>query len=364
MPNSAAGAYKGGIQVEIKRVLIITSLFLFLTSVSPTIAKSAEQSSGPVPQTPYEIQIYTFVAGSWAYVMGVALAEFINKDSKWLRATAIESKSPTVNLKLLKEKAEMRRNTLIHAPNGEVWGAERGQPPFEKSPYDGYRAAALIGTSFIGFLTLDPKIKTAKDLSGKRVSVGFRPGFGAVEFAQAILEQAGARNIKYSYLGFADGPRALRDGLVDAALSCAFPVNPQRTKYFPVPALLELIQVSNAHFVSIDQQAHVAAVKQCNDIPSSLFTIPAGALDAKQVNAWTSWGYYAQWGADKEMPDHVVNEICRVYWQNAHKFLEYNPLGNFITTETMAKVGTPAAKIHPGALKFYSDKNIKTGWLE
>lgn len=346
------------------RNLFLTSVFLCIMVIAlPLRTAFAESASGSPPHKPYNIQIYTFYTGSWAYVMGVALAEFINKDSHWLRATAVASKGPGVNLKLLREKPEMRSHTVIHVANSEVWVAETGHPPFEGAPYKGFRATSLIGTSFIGLLTLDPNIKTIKDLSGKRVSLGFKPGYGAVDFPKSILEHGGAKNVKYSYLGFTDGPRALRDRLVDAALSCAFPVNPQRSKYFPVPALLELIQVADVHFISIDPDSFMAAKKSLGNLPASLFTIPAGALNSKQKNPWTSWGYYIQWGVDAQMPDYVVDEICRVYWQNAHKFQGYNPLGNFINTETMAKIGMPDAKIHPGALKFYREKGIKTGWL-
>ena len=37
---------------------------------------------------PYRIEIYTFKVGTFTYAAGVALAELINKNSTWLKASA------------------------------------------------------------------------------------------------------------------------------------------------------------------------------------------------------------------------------------------------------------------------------------
>jgi TRAP transporter TAXI family solute receptor len=334
-------------------MLSFVALFLIVPCAKPVPASE--------PRKPYAIQIYTYYVGTWAYIQGVALAEFINKDSNWLRATAVEAKSTETNVRLLIERPEMRKNTLVHTINGAIWQARHGIGVF-KSPYDKIRTVGLIGTSFMGILARDPNINTLKDLSAKRVSVGLKPSIGGVDFPIAVLKHAGVKNVTYSYLGYTDGPRALKDGLVDACISSAFPGKEDRTKYIAVPSLIELLQVvPDVKFISIDQASFEAAKKEIG-IPVYLFTIPPRALTPKQTNPWASYGYYVTWTADAEMPNDVVTEICRVYLKNVDRFREYAPPGEFITKETIGKLG-PEENMHPAALKFYRENNIKTGFL-
>lgn len=336
------------------RVMLLSIAFFFMVPFSKPL--SAAES-----HKPYEIQIYTYYVGTWAYIQGVALANFINKDSTWLRATAVEAKSTETNLRLLIERPEMKKNTLVHTINGAMWQAKNAIGAFKK-PYDKSRTVALIGTSFMGFLGRDPKIKTIKDLSGKKVSVGTKPSLGGVDYPIAMLKHAGDRNVTYSYLGYKDGPRALKDGLIDACISAAFPAKEDRSKYVAVPALIELIQVlPDVKFISIDQASYEAAKREIG-IPVYFFTIPSGALSPKQTNPWSGYGYYVTWTADASMPDDVVQEICRVYLKNLDRFQEYAPQGKFLTKETIGKLG-PEEDMHPAALKFYRDNNIKTGFL-
>ena len=318
----------------------------------------------PTAQKPYDIKIYTFTTGSWAYVMGVALAEMINKDSKWLRATAVEGSVPGVNLKMLAARPELRKNTLVHGNVTALFDAKNSQDVFKgMAPVRSLRSVALIGAAAWFFATCDPKVKSLKDLSGKRVAAGPRD-VTTLELPKTLLELAGAQNVRISNTQaiLKDGPDWLRDGVVDAAVATGFPIDEKGSKCVPTPGLFELKEVKDTYFISFEQTLFDSAMKKFPGYPLRFATLKPGAISAKQTNAVNTWVAYPVWMCDMEMPEEVVYEIIRVYAQNVNRFKEYNPLGQLITPTTMGLLGAEE-DYHPAVLKFFKEKGIKTGWF-
>ena len=307
---------------------------------------------------PYNIEIYTFKVGTFTYAMGVALADFINKESTWLRATAIEATGASVTARIVTTEKETRKKIMGFMTR---WEAETGYPPF-KEPYHGIRDMAVIGFVTNGFVTLDPKIKTVKDFSGKRVALGTSPSAARVDAPKLAVLKAGAKNVKFSEHGFEDGVRAIGDGLVDGLLSATFMRDAQDLKFGPNPALGQLMATKNVYYVSFDKDAHDAARKEiAKDTRPEwyAYTIPPGGLP-KQTEPWVAQGGPINWSCDKEMPDEVVYEIIRIMASNTGGFEKYHPLGKTITPENMAKLGDESV-VHSGALKYYKEKGIKIG---
>lgn len=143
---------------------------------------------------PYNIEIYTFKVGTFTYAMGVALADFINNQSAWLRARAIEATGASVTARIVATEKENRKRIMGFMSR---WESETGYPPF-KEPYDGIRNMAVIGFVTNGFVTLDPNIKTVKDFSGKRVALGTSPSAARVDAPKLAVLKAGATNVRFS----------------------------------------------------------------------------------------------------------------------------------------------------------------------
>ncbi|PKN29584.1 MAG: hypothetical protein CVU64_07435 [Deltaproteobacteria bacterium HGW-Deltaproteobacteria-21] len=307
---------------------------------------------------PYQIEIYTFKVGTLTYAMGVALAEMINKQSSWLRATAIEASSGAVTPKILAMEPAARKKIIGFM---DRWEPETGYPPF-KEPYLGIRGMAVIGFVTNGFVTLNPNIKTVKDFSGKKVGLGTSPSMARVDLPKAAVLRAGAKDVKFMELGFEDGVRALGDGLVDSLLSATFMSDAKNLKFAPNPALGELMATKNVSFVSFDRKAFDEAQKEIAKgtvMDYYSYEIPAGALP-KQAGPWIVQGGPITWNCDREMPDDVVYEVLRIMGSNTAGFEKYHPLGKTITPENMAKLGNESV-LHPGALKYYREKGIKIG---
>ena len=94
-------------------------------------------TSGPVmAQEKFELDISTLPAGFASYIMGVAMAEQINKNSTWLHATAMEGRGPAEHMKTLVKKAEKRKNYLFFNTPWDVWEANHGWGAYKNFPFD------------------------------------------------------------------------------------------------------------------------------------------------------------------------------------------------------------------------------------
>ena len=93
-------------------------------------------------------------------------------------------------------------------------------------------------------LTLDPNIKSVRDLKGKRVSVD-APGSGCETLSLLIIEAAGMTydDMKVSYYSQPEAAQALKDRNVDAVFW---------NFSFPGSAVQEVTAVRDVYFVSID----------------------------------------------------------------------------------------------------------------
>lgn len=313
---------------------------------------------GAEVKKPYSIDIYTFKVGTLTYAMGVALAEFINRQSTWLRANAIEANSAVVTARIVASEPAARKKIMGFMNR---WEPETAYPPF-KEPYLGIREMAVIGFATNGFVSLNPSIKTVKDFSGKKVALGLSPSAARVDMPKAAVLKAGAKDVRFQEMGFEDGIRAIGDGLIDGILAATFMSDPKDLKFGPNPALGELIATKSVQFVSFDKKAYDEAQKELargTVMEYYSYTVPAGAVP-KQTHPWVVQGGPITWNCDKEMPDEVVYEIIRIMAANTAGFEKYHPLGKTITPENMAKLSNESV-VHPGALKYYKEKGIPLG---
>ncbi len=335
-------------------LIIISNLCLVLALAALPFFSACGETT---PET-YEIEIYGGKAGTSPYVAAIALAEMINENSTWLRATAIEAPNLTASFNLLMNEPERRPDTLIISVLQFHILASEGKAPFTEQ-YDGLRFISTTGYTAMGFITLDPDIKTVDDFIGKKVSIGDMSSVTRVAVFNAIFESAGVLDeVELEYLGSGEGVNTLRDGLIDATQVVVFLAGPGQ--YAINPYMSEIMATKKVYFASIDSED----ITYMNEMLGPLqveHTVPAGSLGETQTEPWGTLGAPYGWAADKEMPDDVVYEICRIIYENADQFADYSPSLAVITQETMAYWGVPEADMHPGALQFFEDNGIELG---
>lgn len=323
-----------------------------ITLASPPRAEAEE---------PYQISISTIPAGFASYIMGVALAEQINKNSSWLKATAMEGRGPAEHMKLLVKKPEKRTNYLFFNTTWDIWEAKKQIGTYKGFPfdYDEFKFVCLLGISGNGLCTLDADIKTVHDLVGKRVIFDSGPGKGREVTYKGILEAAGVpiKELKYQYSTGKAAADSLRDGLIDVVYSGHVLKTPPNV-YANSPFQAELVATKPTYFVSFDAD-EVKAYKEKTGHPVALVKVPPRMLSPHQTEPCGILIKPLAFAAHKDMPDHVITEILRVAYENAEKFKEYTPMAAVFTRETMASLSIPETAYHPAAVKFFNEKGVK-----
>ena len=110
--------------VAIAFVLVLMLLVMSLLGACAT----KEEAGTPLTH----ISLLTWPMGGGAYVVGYAVSDIINKNSPWLRATAIETEGTDANAKLI-ATVEYRTSAIAHCTPVPVFKTKRGVEPFSKA---------------------------------------------------------------------------------------------------------------------------------------------------------------------------------------------------------------------------------------
>ena len=209
--------------------------------------------------------------------------------------------------------------------------------------------------------TLDSNIKSGKDLKGKRI--GFPPRASIGYLNQQLVMQHSWKvweSAKKEFLGWAGCISALRDGLVDAAVT-----NPiiAGEKVLPNPAMLELLSgTQKVYFISLtEEDLEIARKASGYPLAKSIFC-PPKSLGPKQPEQIEGGRAVNGWWADAELPDEIAYEVCRIIYENYKEFWNYHATIKGLNPSVMAAAAKDESQFHPGAVKFYKEKNIKFGF--
>lgn len=335
-----------------KRIIIVLIAFIFISVVHSS--GYAQQSTS---HEKYSIVIYSFPVGGASYVLCFALADMINKYSKWLTAVSVETAGPVENMKVAIKKGNIK--TSIFHTNMTAWYEARdGVTPFEGNPH----TWALVAREFnflVEMVTLDPDIKSFKDLAGKRVSL-FHKGSASEAVGRAAMQLYGVYDkAKIHYLSYDKAKDALLDGTLDAAFQTLVASAP---KFLASPATDELMSAKKVYCVNIPLEDEQKLQKMVG-WPFSLETVPKSA-DPRMQNDWVVISGANAWACDFSVPDDVVYEIVRILNEHMEEFKTYHASALEWTPEGFVKVLAERKYFHPGALKYYDEQGIKITFKE
>jgi len=301
------------------------------------------------------IQLLALRFGTLGYTSTFALASLINKHSEWLKAAAVETKGTIVNARTLAEETGKRNNTVILNSLSVQNLAENGSPPF-KTPYDRLRAISLAYRVAGSLVTLDPKIRKGQDLIGKRVGIGKRGSTSALwpevvfKYGWEIWDELKS----VQYLGYKESYDALRSGTLDAALFN--PIIPG----VAAPALKELVETVPAFHVMNIPRDVIEKARKKSGLPIYTASLPEKAVSSKQ-NAYDGYAFTIGWWADKDLPEDVAYEICRIISEYHKELWDYHVGMKGLTPEAMPLAAGEEKDFHPGAIKFYKEKGMAIG---
>ena len=304
-----------------------------------------------------KIDILTSKMGGAGYVMCFALADIIEKNHPWISMRGIETTGIAENLKTLAIEPERRKNTVIFANPASAHQAKIADPPYKK-PYGTLRLIALFNPARLFWVTLNPDIKTPKDLIGKKVGVFPRGSSGTIIF-KALAEHGFGINLKdvdWVYVPLGPGINSIADRRLDATWALCSPP-PLNTPVAPLQKLM-VQKKKKVYFISFSEMAARAA-REKTGYPIYVSSVPADTLSPGQPEFFGQIQFLS-YCADLEMDEKIVYEITKTIYENVDKFAGYHALGKTMTKTSIAKA-VNADVFHPGAIKFYNEKGIKIG---
>jgi len=221
-------------------------------------------------------------------------------------------------------------------------GIYAGRPRIE-----GLRAIAnLYPESFHLVARKGAGIKSVADLRGKRVSLD-EPGSGTLVDARLILQAYGLaeKDIKPEYFRAQQVADNLKEGTIDAFFNVSG---------WPQSSVAELAATVGIELVPIAGPEADRLVKQYSFFGAD--EIPNGTY--KGVEGVKTISVHALWVTSAKQTDDLIYKVTSALWNpNTRKLLDSgHAKGRDIRIETaLAGLGIP---LHPGAEKFYREKNL------
>jgi TRAP transporter TAXI family solute receptor len=291
------------------------------------------------PDAPKFLSVVSGGTGGTYYPLGGSFANTIGQ------ATGINTKSESSG-------ASVENMNTIQASEGDVVAftqtdiasyAKNGTMMFEGTPVDKLMAIGTLYPETIQIVTVEGSgIESVADLKGKRVSIG-APGSGTALNAEQILEAYGmtTADIKKQDLSFDDSTGGIQDGQIDAAFV---------TAGTPTGAVEGLSATKTVKIVPLGQAEIDALIAKypfyiAEEIPAGVYgltePVPTVAVQSMLV-------------VSSEMSETTVYNITQAIFENLD--LVAHAKAQLMSSEH-AVLGN-GIEIHPGAVKYYTEKGI------
>lgn len=225
-----------------------------------------------------------------------------------------------------------------------------GQGKFSKPQPDVRHFATLYGSMFQVAVRADSDIQSFQDMAGANISPGKAKWTGTA-FAESILNHYGITfdSIKESggtvhHVSYTESVALMKDGHIDVFMAAT---------NMPQASFLELEQSPGIRFIGLpveDQQAIIAAN------PGFIEGVmPAGVYEGVTEDL-NSLGIVVNMVVHKDLPDDLVYNMCKVFWDNHGTFAEVKSIWNRV--EMDKALDGVAIPVHPGAQRCYDELGV------
>lgn len=334
-----------------KRLLtLLSSICLILVlAVLPFMAACAKPAPAPAP-APEEVHIMVGGSGPGGafYPLACGVMTVINEHVPGVMATAIGS-GATENFRMVL-RGEMFMCLWSNSGAADVYSGPTELIP-EAHPDLRWMFPTHGTWSFL--ITLDPKVKSVRDLKGKRVAIG-GPGTTDPIYGESFLSAAGQleKDVDYKAIlldGF-EAVEAMMDGRVDAVYTSGGAMT---------SAVAEVDAVKDVNFIRYtDEELDdiIAALEErgFKDIRGMVSKDIYKGLEDDYETLVHLCGFFALESADEE----IVYKITKAVWENTDILALVHSAGAEMDLENVKKgMGLPC---HPGALRYYKEIGVLT----
>ncbi len=288
--------------------------------------------------------IATGGTGGTYYPLGGILAQALSQQVPEVVVTSQAGNASVANCNLIRD----RQVESAFVQSNVAYNAYNGLEQFKAKPAKNLRFIASLYPETIQIVArADAKIRTVKDIKGKRLVPGDRGSGTEVD----TLNILGAYGYSYKdfanvdWLSFSGGAQRLQDKQADVTFT---------TAGWPTAAITELAIATNIVLVPVDE----AKIKELTrKYPFyARISIPRGTYrgQGKDVATITTM---AQWVVGAEVPEDVVYKLTKALWESgAGKMAAAHAQGKNVQPRTaLAGMSVP---LHPGAEKYYREAGL------
>ena len=292
------------------------------------------------------ISIATGGTGGVYYPMGGGLASVLSSKVPGMSATAEVTGGSIDNLNLIGTGKPYVGFSMADAAKD----AQVGDGKFTGKKVD-LRTLVVLYPNLMHVVTVDSTgIKSMKDLKGKRVSTG-APGSATEVMAFRLLEAAGLdkdKDVKRERLSVAESVNAVKDRKIDAFFWVGG---------LPTAAVTDLANSPGMKIVMVDTSEEVPIMNKkygnlyfSTVIPKATYS---GMAKDNKVAAVANILV-----VNASMPDDQAYKITKAIFDNKLDLVRTHQEYMNVTLEGQKAKSTPV-DFHPGALKYFKEKNVK-----
>ncbi len=287
------------------------------------------------------LSVGTAGTGGAYYPIGIAIADIITNDLDIPTSAKVTGGAAENNMLVDDNTVQL---AITQGPM--AYAAVNGTSPYT-TQYE--NVLALFNGLSKGVLHVvvmnDSSINSFEDLKGKTIAMG-PAGGGAINVTLDILSAYGLDldDIKPTFLAYAEGVDALKDGNVDAAViqSAA-----------PASAITQLAaSTKDFKIISIEEDKLEEVLKTFPyysgiDIPHDMYGIESDATTVYLSNMVVVSG---------ELSEDEVYNITKAIFENIDKIQQSHPAAKGLSIETAVE-RTPIP-LHPGAEKYFKERGL------
>jgi uncharacterized protein len=299
---------------------------------------------GGVPGGIKRLSIATGGTGGVYYPYGGGIAKVISENLAGVEATAEATAASVDNLKFLRDG----RSDIAFSMADTVGDAATAQGPFKEFGSVPARTLAVLYSNYLHLVTrTDTGIKTVADLRGRVVSTG-APGSGTEVVAFRVLEALGLNpkaDLTTQALGAAQSVDALKDSKVDAFFF---------TGGLPTAAVLDLTHTPGLTALLIPSDEALPQMRAQYG-PALYYPLVIPKAVYGMDRDVTVVGIANLLVVSESMPDQLAYDITRLLFDKQPELVAIHPQARDLSLVTAVQ-GSPVP-FHPGAIKYYTEKN-------
>ena len=225
-----------------------------------------------------------------------------------------------------------------------------GKGAFDE-PHDNIRHfATLYPAMFQVAVPADSDIQSFDDMKGANISPGKAQWTGTA-FAESILEAYGYdfEDIKEAggtvhHVSYTESVALMKDGHIDVFMAATS---------MPQASFLELEHSPGIRFIGLpEEKLNEIIADNPGYIPG---TMPAGVYESVEEDVKTL-GIVTNMVVSKDLPEDLVYEMCKVFWDSHAAFAEVKDTWNEVKLENA--LDGAAIPLHPGAQRCYDELGV------